>query len=500
MKKIMLYGCLMAASCMPYVDADQTSFKVADATTSPAAPTATAVPPATATTTAPDNKAVDELAPHFFTLKNGMQMIVKPDHRAPTAVHMVWNRVGAMDEVSGTTGVAHVLEHMMFKGTPTVKAGEFSRRVAALGGDENAFTTDDYTAYYQQIPKDKLEEVMKLESDRFVNNEWPDEEFKKELEVVKEERRMRTEDRPRSLLYEQLMAATYTAHPYHNPIIGWMTDLDNLTANDARAFYKKWYNPLNAVLVVAGDVNPEEARALAEKYYGVLPTHPVEARKVVIEPTQTAMRALAVKAPADQPYLLMSFKVPQLRNVENPTPSDWEALTLTVLSAILDGNDGSRFERNIINSENRIADSASTSNGLYGRGPQLFFVEGVPAKGKTITDLQAALRAQIKKVADEGVSDAELQRVKTQWIASEVYQRDSVYSQANELGALWAVGLPLDTKDRMIEMLRKITPDQVKAVAQKYFGEDQMTVAVLNPQPRDPNAKPRTPPAGMRHD
>ncbi|WP_020396083.1 M16 family metallopeptidase [Thiolinea disciformis] len=485
MKKIMLCSCLMAASWV--VSAQEST-----ATTAPAQASSHV-------SAMPASQAADDLAPRFFTLKNGMQLIVKPDHRAPTAVHMLWHRVGAMDELSGTTGVAHVLEHMLFKGTPTVKGGEFSRRVAALGGDENAFTSDDYTAYYQQIPKEKLEEVMKLESDRFVNNEWPDEEFKKELEVVKEERRMRTDDRPRSLLYEQLMAATYMAHPYQNPIIGWMTDLDNMTPNDARAFYKKWYNPLNAALVVAGDVKPDEAYALAEKYYGALPTHPVEERKVVKEPAQTGMRALSVKAPADQPYLLMAFKVPQLRNVDNPTPSDWDALTLTVLSAILDGNDGSRFERNLINSDNRIADSASTSNGLYGRGPQLFFVEGVPSKGKNVGELQAALRAQIKRVAEEGVTEAELQRVKTQWIASEVYQRDSVFSQANQLGSLWAIGLPLDTKDKMIEMLRKITADQVKAVAQKYFNDDQLTVAVLNPQPRDPNAKPRTPPAGLRH-
>lgn len=451
------------------------------------------------TTSSPTAEVSQELAARLFTLKNGMQLIVKPDHRAPTAVHMLWLRVGAMEEVSGTTGVAHVLEHMMFKGTPTVKTGEFSRQVAALGGEDNAFTTDDYTAYYQQIPKDKLEEVMKLQSDSFVNNQWPDDEFKRELEVVKEERRMRTDDQPRSLLYEQLMGVTYNVHPYRNPVIGWMNDLDNLTADDARSFYKQWYNPLNAVVVIAGDVKPEDALALAEKYYGSLPTHPVKAIKPAIEPKQLGVKRIEVKAPADQAYLLMAFKVPQLTNVDSPTEHDWDALSLTVLSAILDGNDGARFERTLINNEQRIADSASTSNGMYGRGPQLFFVEGVPANGKTVTDLEAALRGQIKRVADEGVTEAELNRVKTQWIASEIYQRDSVFSQANELGALWAIGLPLETKDKLIEMLRKITAEQVKNVAKKYFGDDQLTVAVLNPQPRDPNAKPRTPLAGLRH-
>jgi len=310
---------------------------------------------------------------------------------------------------------------------------------------------------------------------------------------------MRTDDQPRSLLYEQLMAATYVNNPYRNPIIGWMNDLDNLTAEDVRSFYKKWYTPLNAVVVVAGDVEPKEVLALAEKYYGSLPTHPLDLRKPAVELTQTGIRRIEVKAPADQPYLLMAFKVPQLKNVDQPTDSDWDALALTVLSAILDGNDGARLERALINNDNRVADSASTNNGLYGRGPQLFFAEGVPAKGKSIAELEAALRAQVKRVADEGVTEAELQRVKTQWIASEIYQRDSVFSQANELGALWAIGLPLSTKDRLIEMLRKITSDQVKAVARKYFGDDQLTVAVLNPQPRDPNAKPHSLPANMKY-
>lgn len=479
MKTRVLCACLVALSVTTPVVAEQASQQIA-------------ANQATAATTA-------ELEPQLFTLKNGMQLIVKPDHRAPTAVHMLWLRVGSMDELSGTTGVAHVLEHMMFKGTPTVKAREFSQRVAALGGEDNAFTSTDYTAYYQQIPKDKLAEVMKLQADGFVNNQWPDDEFKHELEVVKEERRMRTDDQPRSLLYEQLMAASYVLNPYRNPIIGWMNDLDHLTPDDARAFYQQWYTPLNAAVVIAGDVQPEEALALAEKYYGSLPAKPLPVRKSALEPTQMGIKRLEIKAPAEQANLLMAFKVPQLTSVDQPTENDWDALALTVLSAILDGNDGARLERHLINSEQRIADNASTRNGLYGRGPQLFFVSGVPASGKTVEDLEAALRAQIKRVADEGVTEAELQRVKTQWIAAEIYQRDSVFSQANDLGSLWAMGLPLTTKDKLIEMLRKITPDQVKNVAKKYFGDDQLTVAVLNPQPRDPKAKPRTPSVELRH-
>ena len=214
-----------------------------------------------------------------FRLANGLTVIVKPDHRAPTVAHMLWVRVGAMDEVDGTSGVAHALEHMMFKGTPTVKAGEFSRRVAALGGQENAFTSSDSTGYYQQIPAARLEDVMRLEADRFGHSRWPDEEFKREIEVVKEERRMRTEESPRAMLYEQASAITFLASPYRRPIVGWMSDLDAMTPGDVRSFYQRWYVPANAALVVAGDVNVAQVRKLAEKYYGVIPSRPVPGRK-----------------------------------------------------------------------------------------------------------------------------------------------------------------------------------------------------------------------------
>jgi zinc protease len=245
-----------------------------------------------------------------FTFSNGLTLIVKPDRRAPTAVHMLWVRVGAMDEVDGTSGVAHVLEHMMFKGTPSLKPGEFSRRVAALGGRENAFTNRDYTGFYQQIPSSRLEDVMKLEADRFANNQWPDDEFKRELEVVKEERRLRTEDSPRAQLYENLNATVFQASPYRRPVVGWMNDLDAMTAQDARAFYRQWYVPANAAVVVAGDVDVAEVKRLAEKYYGSIATHAVPARKPRVEPQQSGQRRIDFKAPAEQAYVALSFKVP----------------------------------------------------------------------------------------------------------------------------------------------------------------------------------------------
>lgn len=251
-----------------------------------------------------------------FTLSNGMTLIVKPDRRAPTAVHMVWVRVGAMDEVDGTSGVAHVLEHMMFKGTPTLKPGEFSRRVAALGGRENAFTSQDYTGYYQQIPAARLEDVMKLEADRFAHNQWSDDEFRKELEVVKEERRLRTDDNPRALLQEALNAATFVASPYRRPVVGWMSDLDAMTPADAREFFQRWYIPANAAVVVAGDVDVQQVRRLAEQYYGAIPTRVVPARKPRTEPQQVGVRRIEVKAPAEQAYIALAFKVPGLQSLD----------------------------------------------------------------------------------------------------------------------------------------------------------------------------------------
>ena len=444
-----------------------------------------------------------------FQLANGLTVIVKPDHRAPTVAHMLWVRVGAMDEVDGTSGVAHVLEHMMFKGTPTVKAGEFSRRVAALGGQENAFTSSDSTGYYQQIPAGRLEDVMRLEADRFGRSQWLDDEFKREIEVVKEERRMRTEESPRAMLHEQASAVTFLASPYRRPIVGWMSDLDAMTPGDVRSFYQRWYVPANAALVVAGDVNVAQVRKLAEKYYGAIAKRPVPERKPRTEPEQAGLRRIDLKAPASQAYVSMSFKVPKVQPADlaaggaaSPTAAaSRDALALTVLSAVLDGYSGARLERALVQGQDekggRVADSAGASSGLMGRGPQLFTLDGVPADGKTTQQVADALRQQVAVVARDGVSEAELQRVKTQWVASETYKLDSVFSQARELGSNWVQSLPLDASTRLIAQLRTVTAPEVQAVAGKYFGDDQMTLATLLPQPLDPNRKPRpaSPPA-----
>jgi zinc protease len=442
-----------------------------------------------------------------FTLANGLTLIVKPDRRAPTVAHMLWVRVGSMDEVDGTSGVAHVLEHMMFKGTPTLKPGEFSRRIAALGGRDNAFTSRDATAYHQQIPANRLEEVMQLEADRFANTRWEDDEFKREIEVVKEERRLRTDDSPRAQLYEAANAVTFTAAPYRRPIVGWMSDLDAMTPADVRSFYQKWYVPSNAAVVIAGDVDVAQVKALAEKYYGVIPAAATPVRKPRLEPVQAGVRRLDHKASASQAYVSLMFKVPQMEAsglADAPAApllrsDSQDALALTVLSAVLDGYSGARLDRALTQGEGRVADSVGAYNGLLGRGPQVFVLDAVPAEGKNAQQVIDALRQQIAKIAQDGVNEAELNRVKTQWVAGEVYKLDALFNQARELGSHWINGFPLDASARLVAQLRSISAAEVQSVAARYFGDDQLTQAVLVPQPLDPNRKPRAPAAGARH-
>jgi zinc protease len=321
---------------------------------------------------------------------------------------------------------------------------------------------------------------MRLEADRFGNSQWADAEFAKEIEVVKEERRMRTEDSPRAQMGEALNATIYTASPYRRPIVGWMSDLDAMTPQDARAFFQRWYVTANAAVVVAGDVDVAQVKRWAEKYYGVIPTRAVPERKPRLEPLQAGIKRFDFKAQADQAYVAMAYKVPGLKAetlINTDSPPD-DALVLTVLAAVLDGYAGARLDKAMTQGDNAIANSAGAYNGLMGRGPQLFFLDGVPVKDKTAAQVEAALREQIALIAKNGVSEAELNRVKTQWVASEVYKLDSV---------------------RLIAKLRLVTSAQVQAVANTYFGDDQLTVGVLVPQPIDKSRKPRIAPAGARH-
>ena len=434
--------------------------------------------------------------PYEKTLANGLRVIVKEDHRAPTVVHMVWYHIGAMDEKDGTSGLSHALEHMMFKGTKKVGPGQFSKLVAAAGGRDNAFTSEDYTAYFQLVPKRALPEMMALEADRMANLQVDPKEFAQEIKVVMEERRMRTEDNPEGLLQEKLNAIMFQTHPYRRPVIGWMHDLENMTAADLRNWYKEWYVPNNAYVVVVGDVNKDEVFKLAEKYYGGIKPHALPARKPLDEPEQLGIKRIAVKAPAKLPFLEMAWKVPKLKDVDK----DREPYALEVLSSVLDGHEAARLSKDLIRGE-KVAQSAGAGYDPTLRGEATFVLEGQPAEGRTVADLEAALRGEIKRIQTEGISAEELKRVKVQTIASQVYKRDSLMAQAMEIGGIEAAGLGWRDIDKMLEKIRSVTAEEVQAVAKKYFNDDELTIAVLDPQPIDTarQRKPSAAAAALRH-
>ncbi len=423
--------------------------------------------------------------PYETKLANGLRVIVKEDHRSPTVVHMVWYRVGAIDEKDGTSGVAHALEHMMFKGTRMVGPGRFSKLVAAAGGRENAFTNEDYTAYFQLVPKRSLPEMMRLEADRMANLQVDPKEFAQEIKVVMEERRMRTEDSPQALVQERLNATAFQTHPYRRPVIGWMDDLERMTWHDVRDWYRRWYAPNNAYLVVVGDVTHDEVFRLARKYYGGIKAQALPERRIEDEPEQLGVKRLVVKAPAKLPYLAMAWKVPRLRDVDR----DRDPYALEVLAAVLDGHDAARLAKNLVR-EQKIAVSAGAGYDPTLRGEATFILDGQPADGKTVAELEAALRAEIRRIQDDGIAVEELARVKTQAVASQVYKRDSMMAQAMEIGGTEATGLRWQDIDTMLDKLRSVTAEEVQAVARKYFRDDVLTVASLDPQPVA-DAKPR---------
>jgi zinc protease len=424
------------------------------------------------------------------TLSNGLKVIVKEDHRAPTVVQQIWYRAGSMDEKTGATGVAHVLEHMMFKGTKSVPMGEFSRRIAAAGGRENAFTSYDYTAYFQQLHKSKLPLAMQLEADRMHNLVLSEKEFSKEIKVVMEERRWRTDDDAHSLVGERLMATAYQEHPYHNPIIGWMNDLENMTYLDAQDWYKTWYAPNNATLVIAGDVKASEVFALAQRYYGRIPAGKSPKRKVAGEQPQLGIKRIVVKAPAELPYFIMAYHAPTMRDVEK----DWKPYALSVLAGVLDGSDSARLNKALVR-EQQVAISVGAGYDSTSRGPSQFTLEGTPASGKTIAELEAAIREQLQAVVREGVSEEELKRVRAQVTASEVYKLDSVFYQAMQIGQMESIGLTHHALPVMLKKLQSVTARQVQDVAREVLVDDHLTVAVLDPQPL--SDKPRK--AGGAH-
>lgn len=415
---------------------------------------------------------------HETTLPNGLRVIVKEDHRSPVVVSELWYRIGSQDEPAGLTGISHVLEHMMFKGTNRLKPNEFSRIIAEHGGRENAFTGYDYTGYYQQLEKSRLPISFELEAERMRNLRLDDEEFRKEVKVVMEERRLRTEDQPEALTFERFMATAYTTHAYKNPVIGWMPDIERITAAAARAWYERWYAPNNATLVVVGDVNPVEVFALARRHFGPVPRRELPPGAAPAEPPQTAERRVRVSAPAEVPYLLLGWHVPVL----TADDKSYEPYALDVLAGILGGGNSARLARELVR-EQKLAASADASYSPIARAPGMLLLDGTPATGRSIDDIERALRAQIARLRAQPVTEDELNRVKAQVVAGNVYGRDSVIGQAMQIGQLAVSGLDWRLQDTFVRRLKTVTAREVQDVARKYLVDSNLTVAILDPQP-----------------
>ncbi len=436
----------------------------------------------------------DDGAVHEYRLDNGLRLIVKEDHRAPVMVSQIWYKVGSSYEHGGITGLSHVLEHMMFKGTKKHPPGEFSRIIAANGGRENAFTGQDYTAYFQTMEKSRLPVSFELEADRMRNLVLKEEEFRKEVKVVMEERRMRTEDNPQALTYEQFMAAAWVSSPYHNPIIGWIDDLEHMELADLGAWYRRWYAPNNATLVVVGDVDPDAVHAQAVKFFGPLEPSRLKPLKPRREVKQRGEKRIVVEAPAELPFLTLGYKTPSLKTAAE----DWEPYALDVLAGVLDGGESARLATRLVRGR-AIATSAGAGYDLYDRLETLFVLQGTPAAGHDVDELEKALRAEVKALQEKPVSDEELKRVKAQITAAKIFALDSIFYQAMQIGRLETVGLDWQEIDRYTERVQAVTAAQVQAVAKKYLVPEGLTVARLKPLPIDPKHPPRRNSAGGGH-
>ncbi len=414
-------------------------------------------------------------------LDNGMKIIVREDNRAPVVVSQVWYRIGSTYEYDGITGASHFLEHMMFKGTENLKPGEFSEIIAANGGSDNAFTSRDYTAYYQRIAKDRLEICLKLEADRMRNVVFLPEEFKKELQVVKEERRTRVDNNPKRQLFEQFYATAFLTSPVRIPTIGWMDDLKSMQMEDLIDWYRQWYAPNNATLVIVGDVVAEEAIALATKYFADIEPSEIEPPKRRAEIEQRGERRLNLYGQTSNPYMIMGYKAPVLNGDEDEVR---DAYALAVLSGILDGGSSARISMKMLRGD-EIAVEAGTSYDPFDRLAGMFLFAGTPNEGIEPKRLEQAFKDEIKDLRNTPVSKQELERVKAQVIASRVFDQDSMFSQGMQIGMLDSVGHDWRLLDRYVENIRNVTAEDIQRVAKQYFADEQLTVAVLLPETGD---------------
>jgi len=410
------------------------------------------------------------------TLDNGLKVLVLEDHKAPVATFQVWYRVGAIDDPAGATGASHLLEHMMFKGTKNFGPKTFSQTINRAGGTDNAFTSHDYTAYHETISSDRIGIAIKLEADRMQNLLLDPAEVKTELEVVKEERRMRYEDNPQSLVHENTMAAAFMTHPYRNPVIGWMADLNDMTAEKLVSHYRRYYSPDNAVIIVIGDVDAKKIIGEIRVSYGHIPKGPAIERLPMNEPPQNGERRVFVRKDAQLPYVAAIYKTASF-----PDP---DSFALDVLSMILSEGKSSRLYRALVY-EKRLALSVDTGYDGVGRGPATFYAGGTVAPsdtpaGNSAEMLEAAIREEIERIKREPPSAREVQKAKNQVEASFIMEQDSLYSRAMAIGGMEMAG-GWRLIERYLDGIRAVTADDVTGAARKYLTDDHKTTGVLIP-------------------
>jgi len=416
--------------------------------------------------------------PVTYTLANGLEVVVVEDHRAPIVTHMVWYKVGSADEPPGKSGIAHFLEHLMFKGTDEVAAGDFSKIVARNGGRDNAFTSYDYTGYYQSVAADKLELVLKMEADRMVDLAFDEEAFRTEKEVVLEERRQRTDNDPRSQLGELSRAVQWLHHPYRIPVIGWEHEIRALTREDALAFYKRWYAPNNAVLVVAGDVEPEQVRTLAEKHFGPIARADVPERNRLQEPPQLAPRRVVFEdARVRQPSVSRAYLAPSRR-----AGGAAQSVPLDLFQQVLGGGSTSRLYRALV-VERKVAVSAGAWYSDVSRDETTFGVYATPAPGRTAAEVEQALDEIIAETLKTGIADDELERARTLLLAGAIYARDDIGTAPRVLGGALASGLAVADVETWPDLVARVTAAEATAAGRATLDPRRSVTSVLLPKP-----------------
>lgn len=433
--------------------------------------------------------AAPETEPYEFTLENGVRFVVVPDFRAPVVVHMVWYQAGSVDEPYGKTGIAHMLEHMMFKGTDTVPAGEFSKTIARLGGQDNAFTSYDYTAYYQKISRDNLAQAVEMETDRMVNLNISDETFQPERDVVLEERNMRVDSRPISAFFELFNKEQYKKLPYKNPVIGWRKDIENYTLQDAQDWYKRFYAPRNALVVMAGAISRDEAEWLAESYYAPLKNPEVEANRPTVptEPERDGpIRFEHIDPRTQLPMLAISFRAPSLQAgvAGAPAPTPEEAYALYLLSDIMGGGTTSELYQELVVKQ-KLADSVNANYSPVGRYESTFDVVAQPKPGVTVEAVEKAILKIIESYKTKVVSADELERSKTQMKSADIFGRDDVFDTAYELGSWLTTGGTLEGYQKWLEQLQSVTAQDVQTMAKRTFVEHRKATGILRPKAKE---------------